>query len=124
MAPSEQYTSLSVMGDKKCGTGKIIKSVLLGLAAVAVIIGVTYYFNPKTSDTTYFRDHLPDLNMMANFINATMTEVSTSHPKDVRVKISKADVDELIQSVETYKESLPDNIVSTINRLISEHQSG
>ena len=103
---------------RKCRI-KVLKSLLVILVIIALIIGFIHYFK---SNGAQFHEYLPT--EIVDSLNSTIAGLFSTHPKDVRTKISQADIDDLLQSVETYKDNLPVNIVDTINGLVAEHKSG
>ena len=77
--------------ERKCRI-KVLKSLLVILVIIALIIGFIHYFK---SSGTQFHEYLPT--EIVDSISSTIAGLFLSHPKDVRTKISQADIDELLQ---------------------------
>jgi len=112
------------MGEGGCCKGqKTIKGAITGIV-IAVLIFTILYFSQSNSGLS------DGINQLKNFVsqprpNLTATiEIVPDHPKDIRLRTTQAEIDELLQSVETYKNNLPDNIVSAVKNLVADHQDG
>lgn len=114
------------MGEKGCCCRNYTKGLLIG-ASVAIIVWVIVYFThtPPNFDVAY--EHIKKLlpQGKSNQNQSSMAiPVLPEHPKDVRRRTSQSEIDELLQSVEFYKESLPKSIVNTVTNLIADVQNG
>lgn len=111
---------VSTMGEKKCRGGNSIKGLLIGIAIALSVLGILYLSHKQP-------DLSESLNQITNWFpksNSTMApEIIPEHPKDTRLKIPQAEIDELLQSVETYKSMLPSSIVNTIINLAGQQET-
>jgi len=99
-----------------CGEnkGKTYKGVGIGLL-LAVLVIVAIYTSKKHTSIPILKDMLPGIEPKTN-----ATEV-VPHPKDVKSKTTQAEIDNLLKSVNSFKDKLPPNIYSTINNLVADH---
>lgn len=111
------------MGERGC-CKSYTKGLLIG-ASIAVIVWVIIYFTHSPPDFEHTVNQIRKLIPQAKSSNtsAIIPELP-EHPKDVRLRTSQSEIDELLQSVEFYKESLPASIVNAVTNLIADHQDG
>jgi len=108
------------MSDRRCCNG-LTKGILTGIAIAAIVFGIIYLAHPST-DINRDIQLIKGLFPRSNLTQLPVTE-SPSHPKDLQLKTTQSEIDELISSVETYKSRLPSNIVTAIDNLIADHKT-
>jgi len=116
------------MGDKGCcKLNNASKGLLIGLA-IAVLIFAAFHFAHSKPDLSESLNHLSKLfprsgNANVSTVPEEILEHSKEHPKDVRLKTTQDDINDLLESIEAYKSNIPNNIVDAVQNLISDHQA-
>jgi hypothetical protein len=109
------------MSGKKKFCGKCVRGILVGLVIAAVIVAICYYTQSHPSiDQGLSRLKeliLPNRTSKANYEDNYRDRTSTS------VKTTVAQLQELSEMIETYKNAIPEDVAKIVDNLISDHWS-
>jgi len=111
---------VSTMGEKKCRGGNSIKSLLIGIAIALSVLGILY-LSHKQPDLSESLNQLTNWFPKSNL--SSLPDIIPEHPKNTRLNVSQAQINELLQSVEAYKSMLPSSIINTIMNLAGQQET-